>query len=207
MNLDIKINCHASICINKDIYIDPLHIKDKTKNAKIIFITHSHWDHLDIDSIKNIYNEKTIFVCPLDCQNLLLQNDIKKENIQVVKPNETLEILKIKCEVIHSYNINKKFHPKNNNWVGYLLTIDNIKYLICGDSDLTEELKNIKTDVLFVPIGGTYTMNAKEGAQLANTIKPKLVIPMHYGEIVGNKEMVKEFLSFLSEKLESEVLI
>lgn len=49
---NIKINCHSSICIDGDIYIDPFNINEEYNNAKVIFITHSHYDHLDVNSIK-----------------------------------------------------------------------------------------------------------------------------------------------------------
>ena len=79
--------------------------------------------------------------------------------------------------------------------------------MICGDSDVTKELKKMSADVLFVPIGGTYTMDAKEAATLTNLMKPKLVVPMHYGEVVGGKEVEKIFLDNLSKEIECLTLI
>lgn len=206
-NENIKINKHSSICIADTIFIDPFDIEENSKCAIVVFITHSHWDHLDIKSIKKIRNDQTLFVCPFDCENSLLGIGIKEEMIVKIRPGDCLNLLGINCEVIPSYNINKEFHPKSNNWVGYLLTINNVKYLICGDSDLTEELKNIDTDVLFVPIGGTYTMDAKDGARLANVIKPKLTIPVHYGSVVGDKNLENVFISNLDENLNYELKI
>lgn len=210
MNLnkkDIKVNFHSSICLKGNIYIDPLNIKRKLSNAKLVFITHTHWDHLDEKSIKNVKSAETLFVCTQDAKVQLLKIGVEEENIIVIKPDVTLSVADVRVETFPSYNIGKEFHPKKNGWVGYKITIDGVSYLICGDSDVTKELKKMSADVLFVPIGGTYTMDAKEAATLTNLMKPKLVVPMHYGEVVGGKEVEKIFLDNLSKEIECLTLI
>ena len=54
------------------------------------------------------------------------------------------KIEEINFETTNAYNINKNFHPKENNWVGYLIEFDELKYYIAGDTDFVDELKNIK---------------------------------------------------------------
>ena len=76
-----------------------------------------------------------------------------------------------------------------------------------GDTDLTPEAKSVNCDVAFIPIGGTYTMNAKEGAELANIIEPQIAIPIHYGEIVGSKEDAEVFQKALNEEIECVFMI
>ena len=62
-------------------------------------------------------------------------------------------------------------------------------------------MKKIKTDIALLPVGGTYTMDAKQAAEAANTIKPKIAIPMHYGDIVGTKSDAERFKSLCSTKV------
>ena len=81
------------------------------------------------------------------------------------------------------------------------------KYYIPGDTDLTEENKNIKCDILFVPIGGTYTMDYKEAASLTNIIKPKIVIPIHYGSIVGSMVDADKFKELVDNDIECRIMI
>ena len=45
----------------------------------------------------------------------------------------------------------------------------------------------LKVDVALMPCGGTYTMTAAEMAAAANGFKPKVLIPMHWGDIVGSQ--------------------
>ena len=76
-----------------------------------------------------------------------------------------------------------------------------------GDTDITEEANNVKTDICFVPIGGTYTMNVDEAAEYINNTKPKKVIPIHYGSITGSKSLADEFKSKIDEEIEVEIKI
>lgn len=66
--------------------------------------------------------------------------------------------------------------------------MDGGRYYVAGDTDAINELSSVKCDVALVPIGGTYTMNAKDAAKLVNEIRPAVVIPTHYGSIVGKPE-------------------
>ncbi len=67
--------------------------------------------------------------------------------------------------------------------------MDSKRYYHAGDTDSIPEMKEIfEIDYAFLPVGGTYTMNAEAAAEVANTIKAKVTIPIHYGDIVGKKE-------------------
>jgi L-ascorbate metabolism protein UlaG (beta-lactamase superfamily) len=54
-------------------------------------------------------------------------------------------------------------------------------------------MEGIKADVAILPVGGTYTMNAAEAAAAADKIAPKLAIPIHFGNIVGDLSDAEEF--------------
>ena len=98
-------------------------------------------------------------------------------------------------------NVPQKYHQKENNWVGYIIELNNIKYYIAGDTDNIEEIQNIKSDIAFLPIGGEFTMNSKEAAELANKIDTKIVVPTHYGELVGSKEDLNEFIGLTNKEI------
>lgn len=204
---EVKINCHSSIKIkkNKTIYIDPFRIKEVSHDADFVFITHSHYDHFSIDDILKIAKVETIFITVQDTKSSLELMGIPESQIIIVEPNNKYEIEGITFETTLAYNEGKNFHPKENNWVGYIIELDHTKYYIAGDTDKLKELEDIKCDAAFLPIGGTYTMNPEEAASLANTIDCKVVVPIHYGEIVGTKKDLDRFLSLT--KKETKVLI
>lgn len=205
---NIKCLGHSTIKFeydNKVIYIDPYNIKENCKCADIIFITHNHYDHFSKEDIKRIRKEKTKIVLTADIYAQVLELGFKKKNIIIVVPDENYEVDNIKFSTVVSYNINKEFHPRKNNWVGYIININNKKYYIAGDTDLTEQTKQVKCDVAFLPIGGTYTMTYDEAASLANIIKPKVVVPIHYGVLVGTKEDALNFKELIDKDISCEI--
>ncbi len=205
---NIQVLYHSSIKINKAkvIYIDPFKIEDDSHDADIIFITHSHYDHYSEEDIKKIIKENT---------KIIVTNDLKEkaesitnsENLIVVQPNEKYCVEGINIETIPAYNTNKQFHPKQNNWVGYVIELNGLKYYIAGDTDITDENKTVKCDIAFVPVGGTYTMTAKEAADLINIIKPKMAVPIHYGSVVGTKQDATDFVNLLDKGIEGKILL
>ena len=206
---NISINCHSSIKINgeKVIYVDPYKIKGINNDADLIFITHEHYDHYSIEDINKIKKSNTRFIVPKSMKNRLIIDGISENDIISVDVKNKYNVDDIEFETIPAYNINKSFHPKNNNWVGYIININNIKYYIAGDTDITDEAINVKCDIAFIPIGGTYTMDYKEAATLTNKIKPKYAIPIHYGLIVGTNEDAINYSNLLDKEIECKIII
>ncbi len=200
-----SVNIHSSICINDCYYFDPFQIAENRHNAKIVFITHSHYDHLEIESIRKVANADTLFVCPYDCVEILIKAGFGKSKITEAFPNREYVVAGIKFRTIPAYNTNKKFHLKEYNWLGYSVQIEDQICLICGDTDVTDELRAEKADIMFVPIGGTYTMTAREAAELTNIIRPKVVVPVHYGSIVGDKAQEQEFVDKVDKDVDIRI--
>ena len=206
---NIEVLYHSCIKINKEkiIYIDPYHIDKNYNDADIVFITHDHFDHYSEEDIDKVINENTTIIIPEELLTKLLRKGINKNAIITVEPNEKYMVQGIKFETIPSYNINKKFHQKENNWVGYIITIDEVRYYIAGDTDITEENRKVKCDVAFVPVGGTYTMSFEEAAQLINEIQPKIAVPIHYGSVVGTKQDATDFIKLLHPSIKGIILM
>ncbi|MEM3405430.1 MAG: MBL fold metallo-hydrolase [Candidatus Pacearchaeota archaeon] len=203
-NIEIEWLGHASIYLkykNKIIYIDPYILKAEKEKADIILITHNHYDHCSIADIKKIVKKETTIIIPPDCQS-----SINKINIEIstkiLEPKSSIKIDDIKILAFPSYNINKPYHPKEENWNGYIIDINGTIIYHAGDSDLIKEMENLKEkiDIAFLPVGGVYTMNAKEAAEAANIIKPKLAIPIHYGSIIGAEKDALDFVKLCKEK-------
>ena len=176
-------------------------------DADIVFITHDHYDHYSEEDIDKVINENTTIIIPEELLTKLLRKGINKNAIITVEPNKNYMVQGIKFETISAYNTNKTFHPKENGWVGYIIIINGIRYYIAGDTDITEENKQVKCDVAFVPVGGTYTMDFKEAASLINEIKPKIAIPIHYGSIVGTEQDAIDFIRLLHPEIKGIILM
>ena len=204
----VTLNYQSSIRIekgNKIIYFDPYKIENNSNDADYIFITHSHYDHFSISDISKIKNDNTKFIITSDIQDKIQELGVKEENIQVVYPNNNYKIGTLSFDVVAAYNTNKSYHKKSYNWVGYNVDIDGTYYYTVGDSDVTEELGKVSCDVIFIPVGGTYTMTDIEAADIVNNINPKIAVPVHYDE-VGSKSNAEVFISKLDNKIRGIIL-
>jgi len=195
LGLEIELLNHASVKIKnrKTVYIDPFGLSEgpKLEKADLVLITHSHYDHCSPKDVEKISNENTVIITVPDAQSKL--NHLKVKGITVIEPGQTIKANHEKITAVNAYNIDKwrsegiPYHPKENNWVGFIIEMDGVRVYHAGDTDVIPEMKDIETDIAILPVGGTYTMNAKEAAQATKTFKKcKVAIPMHYGAIIGN---------------------
>ncbi len=203
--LKIQWNGHDGYRLDKDnkiIYIDPFKLIQKYNNkndADILCISHNHFDHLNIQDINNIINDNTKLICSQECTKVLKENYSKNEIIPL-KPGESLDIGNIKIEATRAYNTDKEYHPKEDNKIGFVVSIDKLKIYHAGDTDLIPEMNDIDADIALVPVSGTYVMNHEEAAKAVNEhIKPKkMAIPMHYNSIVGSTKDADAFCNMVS---------
>ena len=165
------------------IYVDPWGTPEDAQPADVILITHAHGDHLQPDEIARLSTTSTKLVAP---------HDVAKElsgDVTPVAPGESHEVGGLRFTTVPAYNTAEErleMHPKANRWVGYILELGGSAYYHAGDTDHVAELEDVRADVAFVPIGGTYTMDVDEAAGFVKAFAPKLAVPFHYGFVVGS---------------------
>jgi L-ascorbate metabolism protein UlaG (beta-lactamase superfamily) len=172
---------HASFRIEGDksvVYIDPWKLTH-AKPADLVCITHNHFDHLSVEDVEKIRGESTVIVGPADCRASF--DSAFKE----ISAGKSLTAGDVTVEAVPAYNTDKDFHPKANNWLGYIITVDGVRVYHTGDTDVIPEMADVRTDVVLLPVGGTYTMTVKQAADALKSIDPKVAVPMHCGDIVG----------------------
>jgi L-ascorbate metabolism protein UlaG (beta-lactamase superfamily) len=180
----------------KIVYFDPYQIKE-TEEADLVLVTHSHFDHFSLADIKKIISPSTVLVAPFEAGGQV------NCQFQRISAGEEREVKGIKVKAIPAYNLNKSFHPPRGEGVGYVVEIEGIRIYQAGDTDLIPEMKELTgLDLVFLPVGGTYTMDAEEAAEAANQIKAQLSIPIHYGSVVGSEKDARRFKELVLGKVE-----
>ncbi len=169
------------------IYFDPYELQAGIPAAGLILITHDHYDHCSPDDVARIRGAGTVVVAPTPCAAKL------GGAVRTVKVGDTLEAAGVQIEVVAAYNVNKRFHPRSPDNVGYIVTVHGTRIYHAGDTDFIPEMAGYRCDIALLPVSGTYVMTAEEAAQAAAAIRPQMAVPMHYGAIVGGPGDAERF--------------
>jgi L-ascorbate metabolism protein UlaG (beta-lactamase superfamily) len=193
---------------SRTVIIDPFKARGDYK-ADLLLISHEHYDHLSEEDIKRFSNTSTIIVAPNICEKPLRAFAQEKK---FVTPGSRIEVKGVSVETIPAYNLNKfrepgkVFHPKADGRVGYVVTLDGVKFYHSGDSDATPEMRSLEVDVAFLPVSGTYVMTAQEASEVAKTMKVGVVVPMHIGSIIGSRADAENFKKLVGSRPTVEIL-
>ena len=197
----ITINAHSSIRIDAGsgaiVYVDPFRLEEEPHDADLVLVTHAHFDHYSPEDIARVAKANTRLVAPTSMAD-------KLPEAMLVAPGDACEPLPgVRVEAVPAYNRAKPFHPKANGWVGYVVTIlSGTRVYVAGDTDDLPENRRIACDVALVPVGGTYTMDARKAATFVNALRPAVAIPEHYGSVAGSPDDGKAFAKLVDKDIE-----
>lgn len=173
------------------VYLDPFRLTDaeSAHDADYLLITHAHYDHLSPDDAARVMGEKTVLVAPASMAADVA--GLGAAETRLVSAGEKVELPGLVVEAVAAYNVEPErlgMHPRENGWLGYVLTVDDdpTRYYCAGDTDQNPDNEVVSCDVALVPVGGTYTMDARQAADFVNALRPRVAAPIHYGSIVGS---------------------
>lgn len=193
------------------IYIDP--VGDPTSYSRfttpdLVFITHSHGDHLSMTTLEGINAEGVPFIVP---QEVAVKLDEKyKTKLQVLENGENTEFLDIEVECVPAYNypvteISRHIEGVGN---GYILTLGGKRIYISGDTGNMPEMSEIKNiDAAFLCMNLPYTMDVDEAAKATLIVNPKVVYPYHFRGKNGFSDLDKFKTLVAAKNTEIEVRI
>ena len=191
------------------IYLDPFSLTDAeaAHDADYVFITHAHFDHFSPEDIACVAGDHTELVAPasMGAEVARVADEIGATAVHLLQAGGRLELPGVAVEAVPAYNVEPErlgMHPQANGWLGYVLTVDGARYYAAGDTDQNPDNEQVTCDVALVPIGGTYTCDPHQAAAFVNALHPKVVVPIHYGSIVGVPENFDEFASEVAAGIE-----
>jgi len=162
---------------------------DRIGDVDYILITHEHVDHYGKVELLSRLRDATV-IGPKQVYMMAIGDGVTK--VREIKEGETIELENgVKVTAIYME------HPSSQYPLGYLIEGDK-RLFHTGDTYSTPTLQRLrgKVDILLVPISGRSTANEREAAQIVEDIKPRIVIPMHYGTYgEGSPEKLREELT------------
>ena len=164
-----------------EIHVDPWRV-DEESDADYILLTHPHYDNFSEDDIARVRGPDTIVIAPASMKKQLMDGD------HFMRPGDLLQLEGIDVLAVPAFNLEKKFHPRELGWLGYVFTVDNVTYYHAGDTDFLEAMFDIRCDVAFLPCEGHYTMGPEAAAQAGAACGARIVVPVHWGGAVGSRQ-------------------
>lgn len=189
----------ASIRIRREgrtLYVDPWGVPDDDA-SDFILLTHPHYDHFSEEDIDRVRREETVVVAPQTMRKQLGDAD------HFVRPGDMLQLDGLDVLGVPAYNVEKKFHPLESGWLGYVFTFGGVTYYHAGDTDYHDSMPGIRCDVAFLPCDGQYTMDAEAAARAGRACGASIVVPVHWGDVAGSEDDARR----VAELFDGEVRI
>lgn len=189
---------------NLTVYFDPYLFSEEPHDADVIFITHGHADHFSPANISKVSNADTVIVAPESMVQKVAR--LAMSTVKTVVPGSQYNVEGLAFETTFAYNTGSSVrHPKSNNWVGYIVTMNGTRYYIAGDTDFVPEIESITADVVFLPVGGGSSMDAQAAATAAAAIMPAIAVPIHYGFTSGDVDDATTFVELLAPGIDGYI--
>jgi L-ascorbate metabolism protein UlaG (beta-lactamase superfamily) len=169
------------------VYVDPWKLPAGQPQADVVLVTHDHFDHFSMDDIRAIAGPDTVVVGPA-----AVTGELEDMATVTVAPGEAVDVHGLEVQAVPAYNLDKfrepgkPYHPREAGYVGYVFTVDGVRYYHAGDTDAVPEMAEVRCDVALLPVGGKYTMTWEEAAAACDLIAAAAAVPMHYADIIGD---------------------
>ena len=192
------------------LYHDPFRIPDGEPTADVILISHEHFDHCSPGDVARIRDVHQTFVVA----NPTAANTRELvPPIHVIRPGGDVQYGRLSIRAVPAYNVNKfrspgvPFHPREREHVGFICRAEGVTWYFAGDTDAIPEMAQFgPVDYAFLPVSGTYVMTAEEAAEAVRMLRPRVVIPMHYGAVVGSVEDARRLAVLVGDVAEVRIL-
>lgn len=196
---------HASFVMESPagtIYVDPVGdaaLYEDLAGPDLILITHRHGDHYNADLLAALADVPILTNADVKA---MMPEDLQART-EVIAPGGSTEMMGLAITAIAAYNTSadrQDFHPKDRGDLGFVLTIDDTRIYISGDTEGTPEMRALEDiDLAFVCMNLPFTMTAEQAADAVAEFAPAMAIPYHYRGRDGGTQDPQVFAKMLSE--------
>jgi L-ascorbate metabolism protein UlaG (beta-lactamase superfamily) len=179
-----------------EVQIDPLGLTEHSV-ADYVLLTHSHYDNFSEEEIARVRGPDTVVIAPASMKKQIESAD------HFLRPGDMLQLNGIDVLAVPAYNADRKFHPPEYGWLGYVFTLGGVTYYHAGDTDYLDSMSTIRCDVAFLPCDAHYTMGPEEAVRAAQACGASVLVPVHWGETWGSAEDIER----MREQFEGEVRV
>ena len=174
-----------------EVQVDPYAVSEPSA-ADYVLLTHPHYDNFSEADIARVRGPKTIVIAPASMKKQLQDAD------HCLRPGDMLQLEGLDLLAMPAYNVEKKYHPQESGWLGYVFTLDGVTYYHAGDTDYLDSMETIRCDVAFLPCDAQYTMGPEEAVRAGQACGASVLVPVHWGESWGSPEDVERMRSAFS---------
>ena len=168
----------------REIHVDPCGVTEASV-ADYILLTHPHYDNFSEEDIARVRGPETVVIAPASMKKQLEDAD------HFLRPGDMLQLEGVDVLAMPANTPERKFHPQENGWLGYVFTLDGVTYYHAGDTDYLESMATIRCDVAFLPCDGHYTMTGAEAVRAAEACDAAVLVPVHWGDSWGTPEDIE----------------
>ena len=127
-----------------EVQVDPYAVSEPSA-ADYVLLTHPHYANFSEADIARVRGPQTIVIAPASMKKQLQDAD------HFLRPGDMLQLEGLDLLAMPAYNVEKKYHPQESGWLGYVFTLDGVTYYHAGDTDYLDSMETIRCDVAFLP--------------------------------------------------------
>jgi L-ascorbate metabolism protein UlaG (beta-lactamase superfamily) len=167
-----------------EIHVDPWGVAQSSA-AEFILLTHPHYDNFSEEDVARVRDARTLVIAPASMKWQLGDAD------HFLRPGDLLHLDGLDVLAVPAYNLEKRYHPPDAGWLGYVFTTGDVTYYHAGDTDYLNSMADIRCDVAFLPCEGNYTMGSEDAARAGVACGASVVVPIHWGDADGSRSQAE----------------
>lgn len=164
--------------------------------ADVVFVTHDHGDHLG-DAFSICKRTGATLMATIELTDYAEENGVKK--VAGLNIGGSVGVKGVKLSVVQAFHTASRGAP-----TGVIIEGEGKTVYHAGDTGLFGDMHLLgefyKLDLALIPIGGYYTMGAREASEAVKLLSPKAVIPMHYKTFPVLAQSADEFVKYVRDK-------